>query len=78
MRLNCIYFKHYLINVINLCRRTESFNYIGKIVLKIRDEESKKVVVPAPKKVLAVPKTFVDPENTYVVIGVYRFKLKKK
>lgn len=64
--------------MIYLCRRTESFNYIGKIVLKIRDEESKKVVVPAPKKVLAVPKTFVDPENTYVVIGVYGFKFKIK
>uniref|UniRef100_A0A2H8TY64 Fatty acid synthase n=1 Tax=Melanaphis sacchari TaxID=742174 RepID=A0A2H8TY64_9HEMI len=49
--------------------KTESFNYIGKIVLKIRDEESKKVVIPVPKKVMAVPKTFVDPEKTYVVVG---------
>jgi len=48
---------------------TVSFNYYGKIVLKVRDEESKKVVVPAQKKVLAVPKTFVDPEKTYAVIG---------
>jgi len=49
--------------------KTERFDYFGKIVLKVRDEESKKVVIPTPKKVLAVPKTFVDPENTYVVIG---------
>ncbi|KAL4113184.1 hypothetical protein QTP88_016854 [Uroleucon formosanum] len=49
--------------------KTVSFNYFGKIVLKIRDEESKKLIVPVSKKVLAVPKTFVDPEQTYVVIG---------
>lgn len=52
-------------------RVTVSFNYFGKVVLKIREEESKKVVVPAPKKVMAVPKTFFDPEKTYVVIGMY-------
>lgn len=50
---------------------TVSFNYYGKIVLKVRDEESKKTVVPAQKKVLATPKTFVDPEKTYVVIGTF-------
>ncbi|XP_022181594.1 fatty acid synthase-like [Myzus persicae] len=49
--------------------KTVSFNYFGKIVLKVRDEESKKLIVPVSKKVLAVPKTFVDPEKTYVVIG---------
>lgn len=47
-------------------------------MVKIRDEESKKIVLPAPKKVLASPKTFVDPEKTFVVIGtrgcfIYRF-----
>jgi len=47
-------------------------------VLKVRDEESKKVVIPVSKKVLAVPKTFFDPEKSYVVIGVYEFKLPKK
>jgi len=51
---------------------TVSFNYFGKIVLKIRDEETKKVIVPTPKKVLAIPKTFVDPEKTYIVVGEYR------
>lgn len=51
-------------------RVTVSFNYFGKIVLKIRDEESKKTLLPAPKKVLAVPKTFVDPAKAYVVIGI--------
>lgn len=49
--------------------KTESFNYFGKIVLKVRDEESKKLVIPVPKKVLAARKTFFDPEKTYVVIG---------
>jgi len=61
-----------------LLRKTVSFNYFGKIVLKVRDEESKKVVIPVSKKVLAVPKTFVDPDKTYVVIGAYEFKFKKK
>lgn len=54
---------------------TVSFNYFGKIVLKIRDEESKKVIVPAPKQVLAVPKSFVDPEKTYVIIGSFVYIL---
>lgn len=51
------------------CSVTLSFNYTGKIVLKVRDEEPKKVVVPTPKKVLALPKTFVNPDKTYVVVG---------
>lgn len=40
-------------------------------MLKVRDEESKKTVVPVTKKVLAVPKTFVDPAKAYVIIGTY-------
>lgn len=62
MTINIIEFVHSV---------TVSFNYFGKIVLKVRDEESKKVVLPTPKKVLAVPKTFVNSEKTYIVIGTY-------
>jgi len=53
------------------CSKTASFNYFGKIVLKIRDEESKKVIIPVTKKVLSVRKTFADPEKAYIVIGAY-------
>lgn len=52
---------------------TLKFDYFGKIVLKVRDEESKKSIISAPKKVFAVPKTFVDPAKTYIVIGRVEF-----
>lgn len=43
--------------------------HIGKVVLKIRDEEPQKVKVPVPLKIKALPRTACHPKKTYVVTG---------
>lgn len=43
--------------------------HIGKVVLKIRDEESRGVQKPAQKLVAAVPRTYMNPDKTYVLVG---------
>ncbi|KOX73549.1 Fatty acid synthase [Melipona quadrifasciata] len=53
----------------------QSFRYmatgkhIGKVLLKIREEETKKVVQPVPKVVSAIPRTYFNPEKSYILIG---------
>ncbi|XP_039306266.1 fatty acid synthase-like [Solenopsis invicta] len=43
--------------------------HIGKVLLKIRDEEPKKRVSPTPKTVAAIPRTYMNPEKSYVLVG---------
>ncbi|KAL0116142.1 hypothetical protein PUN28_011183 [Cardiocondyla obscurior] len=44
--------------------------HIGKVLLKIRDEEPKKqCVAPAPKTVAAIPRTYINPEKSYILVG---------
>ncbi|XP_072754283.1 fatty acid synthase [Anoplolepis gracilipes] len=43
--------------------------HIGKVLLKIRDEEPKKCVFPTPKIVAAIPRTYMNPEKSYVLVG---------
>ncbi|XP_039312213.1 LOW QUALITY PROTEIN: fatty acid synthase-like [Solenopsis invicta] len=43
-------------------------NHIGKVLLKIRDEEPKKRV-PMPKTVTAIRRTYLNPEKSYVLVG---------
>ncbi|XP_053996082.1 fatty acid synthase [Hylaeus anthracinus] len=53
----------------------QSFRYmatgkhIGKVLLKIRDEEKKKVTHPAMKVVPAIPRTYMNPEKSYILVG---------
>ncbi|XP_076763351.1 fatty acid synthase 1 [Xylocopa sonorina] len=47
-----------------------SGKHIGKVLLKIRDEEEKqKVVQPALKIVPAIPRTYMNPEKSYILVG---------
>ncbi|XP_044270431.1 fatty acid synthase [Tribolium madens] len=46
-----------------------SGKHIGKVVLKIRDEESRKAQRPKPKTVTAIPRTYMDPDKSYVLVG---------
>lgn len=46
-----------------------SGKHIGKVVLKIRDEESRKAQKPKPKTVTAIPRTYMDPDKSYVLVG---------
>lgn len=44
--------------------------HIGKVVLKIREEEKEKVVPhPAPKIVAAIPRTYMNPNKSYILVG---------
>lgn len=46
-----------------------SGKHIGKVVIKVRDEEKQKTVKPAPRLVNAVPKTYMFPDKSYVLVG---------
>ncbi|XP_018336014.1 fatty acid synthase [Agrilus planipennis] len=43
--------------------------HIGKVLLKIREEENRKTQKPTPKTVTAIPRTYMDPDKTYVLVG---------
>lgn len=46
-----------------------SGKHMGKVIIKVRDEEKQRKVMPAPRLVNAVPKTYMFPEKVYVLIG---------
>lgn len=46
-----------------------SGKHVGKVLIKIRDEESQKVVAPKKLVVKALPRTALHPLKTYVVTG---------
>lgn len=50
-------------------RYMASGKHIGKVLLKIRDEESRKSQPTKFKSVSAIPKTYMDPEKTYILVG---------
>ncbi|CAG9771106.1 unnamed protein product [Ceutorhynchus assimilis] len=50
-------------------RYMASGKHIGKVLLKIRDEESRSTRQPALKTVSAIPRTYMDPEKSYVLVG---------
>ncbi|XP_012150604.1 fatty acid synthase 1 [Megachile rotundata] len=43
--------------------------HIGKVLLKIREEEKQKVAQPSPKVVAAIPRIYMNPEKSYVLVG---------
>uniref|UniRef100_A0A0A9Y3U2 Fatty acid synthase n=2 Tax=Lygus hesperus TaxID=30085 RepID=A0A0A9Y3U2_LYGHE len=53
----------------------EAFRYmatgkhIGKVVLKIRQEEPEKIVEPRQEFVSAISKTYMDPGKSYIIVG---------
>lgn len=46
-----------------------SGKHIGKVVLKLRDEEPAKVVIPAPKLINSIPRTYLHQEKSYILVG---------
>ncbi|XP_066991506.2 fatty acid synthase [Anabrus simplex] len=46
-----------------------SGKHIGKVVIKIRDEEPEKVLKPATKLISAIPRTYMNPEKVYILVG---------
>ncbi|XP_055692304.1 fatty acid synthase-like [Lutzomyia longipalpis] len=46
-----------------------SGKHIGKVVIKIREEEEQKQLLPSPKLISAIPRTYMYSEKTYVVVG---------
>lgn len=50
-------------------RYMASGKHIGKVLLQIREEESRDTRRPATKTVSAIPRTYMDPEKSYVLVG---------
>ncbi|XP_055376639.1 fatty acid synthase [Condylostylus longicornis] len=50
-------------------RYMASGKHIGKVVIKVRDDEQEKVIKPALKLVNALPRTYMHPEKSYIVVG---------
>lgn len=46
-----------------------SGKHIGKVLIKIRDEEPKKRIIPAPRTIAAIPRIYINPEKSYVLVG---------
>ncbi|XP_037959865.1 fatty acid synthase [Teleopsis dalmanni] len=47
-----------------------SGKHIGKVVIKVRDEEDgRKIVKPAARLVNALPRTYMHPEKSYIIVG---------
>lgn len=46
-----------------------SGKHIGKVLLKVRDEEKTKNVKSAQRLVNAIPKSYMNPEKSYVLVG---------
>ncbi|KAK5643002.1 hypothetical protein RI129_009169 [Pyrocoelia pectoralis] len=46
-----------------------SGKHIGKVLLQIRDEESRENLIPSVKTVSAIARTYMDPDKTYVLVG---------
>ncbi|XP_011872608.1 PREDICTED: fatty acid synthase-like [Vollenhovia emeryi] len=43
--------------------------HIGKVLLKIRDEEPEKRVSSTPKTIAAISRTYINPEKSYILVG---------
>lgn len=43
--------------------------HIGKVLLKIRNEEPEKVTQPNLKSVASIPRTYMNPDKSYVLVG---------
>lgn len=43
--------------------------HIGKVLLKIRDEEPQKQTQSSPKTVASIPRTYMNPDKSYVLVG---------
>lgn len=46
---------------------------MGRTVVKIREEEDKKIILPAKRLVTALPKLFFSSENSFVISGMILF-----
>uniref|UniRef100_A0A1I8MI56 Fatty acid synthase n=1 Tax=Musca domestica TaxID=7370 RepID=A0A1I8MI56_MUSDO len=47
-----------------------SGKHIGKVVIKIKDEEEgRKSLKPTPRLVNAIPRTYMHPEKSYIIVG---------
>jgi fatty acid synthase, animal type len=46
-----------------------SGKHIGKVLLKIRDEEKSAKIKPTSKTVNAIPRSYMNPDKSYVLVG---------
>ncbi|GFS78340.1 fatty acid synthase [Nephila pilipes] len=65
--LNSILFNHEQAE--QAFRYMASGKHIGKVVIKIKDEEPQKKIVPTPTQLKALRRTTCDPDKSYIIIG---------
>lgn len=65
--LNSILFDH--MQAEQAFRYMASGKHIGKVVIKIKDEEPQKKIIPTPTQLKALRRTTCDPDKSYVIIG---------
>lgn len=46
-----------------------SGKHIGKVVIKVRDEEQQKIIQSTPKLISAIPRTYMHSEKSYIIAG---------
>lgn len=46
-----------------------SGKHIGKVVIKVRDEEGQKATKPGPKFVTSIPRTYLHSDKSYILVG---------
>lgn len=46
-----------------------SGKHIGKVVIKVRDEEKQKLTKPGPKFVTSIPRTYLHSDKSYILVG---------
>lgn len=46
-----------------------SGKHIGKVVIKVRDDEQQKLTKPTPKLVASIPRTYLHSEKSYILVG---------
>lgn len=49
-------------------RSMASGKHIGKVVVKIRDEEQQKIIKSTPKRIAAIPRSYMDSEKSYIIV----------
>lgn len=65
--LNSILFAHEQVE--DAFRFMASGRHIGKVVVKIKDEESGRTVAPSPVIMSAIPRTICHPNQIYIIVG---------
>lgn len=58
-------------HVLDMCRYMATGKHIGKVVLRVREEEPRGAAPAPPRLLPALPCTYMHPAKSYVLVGTY-------